>query len=263
MGQGIRASKDEHHGGTGQQPRPSPGGSQPGSQLVKYGCQRILRSQELPPEGKQDHTRKDQGSDAAERAAEPAIGVDGTEGQDQGDVPGRQGAIDQEDAPFPLVGRRFRQIQTEHPGFDQPGEMASGALPQVGNLEIVAQGIVAIQRDQRIQVHQDRGEPADENRGKRHLRHQGARVGRPPDDGRDAGEYQLNPGTGCGNPEPGAQLRKGPGVIDVAEERRLEIDQHCTDLVHFAAEILAGEAMTQLVDRDNDGAGHPQHHQIP
>ena len=82
-------------------------------------------------------------------------------------------------------------------------------------------------------------------------------------DGRDAGEYQLNPGTGCGNPEPGAQLRKGPGVIYVAEERRLEIDQHCTDLVHFAPEILAGEAMTQLVDRDNDGAGQPEHHQIP
>ena len=33
--------------------------------------------------------------------------------------------------------------------------------------------------------------------------------------------------------------------------------------MHFAAEIFAGEAMTQLVDRDNDGAGQPEHRQIP
>ena len=96
--------------------------------------------------------------------------------------------------------------------------MASGALPQVRNLEVVAQRIVAIQRDQRIQVHQDRGEPADENGGKRHLRHQGARVGRPPYDRRDASDYQLNPGTGSVT-QSRARFPGGPGVIDIAEER--------------------------------------------
>src|SRR3712207_8448525 len=64
---------------------------------------------------------------------------------------------DQEHPALPVVHRRLGEIEPQHPPLHQPAEMAQGALPEVGDLEVVAQGEVAVQRDQRVHV-------ADEDR---------------------------------------------------------------------------------------------------
>ena len=55
---------------------------------------------------------------------------------------------------------------------------------------------------------------------------------------------------------------KGPGVVHVAEEGQLEVEEHGADLVDSPAEILAGVAMGQLVHRDDHHRHGPQHHVV-
>jgi hypothetical protein len=86
-------------------------------------------------------------------------------------------------------------------------------------------------------------------------------IGDPPGDGRERGKQDLDIRTGEGHQEAFPFLGEQPGVAHIAIETRLEVHEQKSDLVDFAAEVLAGEPVGAFMhgrgrqDRDP----HPQH----
>ena len=82
-----------------------------------------------------------------------------------------------------------------------------------------------------------------------------AQVGEAPDHRADPPHDQLRISSRKGYPHPVPFRRKHPGIADIAIKSRLEINQHEADFLHLAAEMPAGQAVRELVDRD-DGENH-------
>ena len=140
--------------------------------------------------------------------------------------------------------------------------MGEGALAEVGHLEVVAQREVAVERDERVGVHQHGGDAADQHRGERHLGDRAC----PGVAAHQTIAAMLAMTSWIHEPAAVTQSRalssgKVQAVVHVAEERRLEVDQHRPDLVHLAAEVLAGVAVAQLVDHDDERPGAPEDEQ--
>ncbi len=141
--------------------------------------------------------------------------------------------------------------------------MAERPLAQVGHLQPIAHRVVAVERQQGIQVHQHGGEAPHQEHRERGIGGKGARRRDPPHDRREAGQHHLDPGARRGDPQPRLEFGKGPRVVHIAEEGEVEVEHHHPDLVHLTAEVFAGVAVGQLVHRDDDRGRRPDEDVVP
>ena len=144
-----------------------------------------------------------------------------------------------------------------HQPFDSRADIAEGPASQVRDLEIVAQKVIAIEPDQRIEVK----EGLDTGGGHHHQSHEigpRLRIGQAPGQGGQSPDKELEISSGERHPKPLGLLREQPGVAHVAVQGGLEVEEHEAELVDLAAEVLAGQAMRELVgdaDEQDDEPG--------
>src|SRR5690606_28037751 len=155
-------------------------------------------------------------------------------------------AVDGGPAPgqLALVGAAEQQ-----PGHETAG-VGDGPVAQVGDVDVAHQGDVAVQLDEGQQV-QQAGDVAAE--GEEHQGGLDAGVGeRPGGEGGGTGEEGLDGGSGEGDVDALAALRQAPGVGDVAEERRHQVEEHDPDAGRFAAVADQRGGVAEFVDRGAD-----------
>src|SRR5439155_24688437 len=116
-------------------------------------------------------------------------------------------------------------------------------------LQIVAQQILAIQLDQRVEV-ETRLDPRRAHHDQRQVVAPSLPVRHTPRQGRQCPKKELEVRSRNADPQPRRSLRKQPRVTDVAVERGLEkIDQHEADLVDATPEIGTRQTVSTLVCR--------------
>ena len=131
-----------------------------------------------------------------------------------------------------------------------------GVFSEVGNLEVIAQKVITVEFDERVEVEQR----LDAERGRYHqgeiIRERGG-VSEPPEERGQRPTENFEPRAGQRHQQPLVFLRKQPGVAVVAIHGRLEIDEQQSDFVDFATKMLAGEPVGQLVPDDDAQQGPP------
>jgi len=132
-------------------------------------------------------------------------------------------------------------------------------LPQIGDLDHVAQHEVAVEAQQRVAVEEQRRDAADQH----HVEGEGAYqpgLDIDPDDHRQRRQRQLDHDTGTANHRAAPFLGKGGGGRGVDIGYRDEDEEHHPDLVHLAAPGLGGIGVAQLVHRldQREGQRHQQ-----
>ncbi len=146
-------------------------------------------------------------------------------------------AVNEEDHPLPGsraalgLGARPEELP------DGASHVSKGPLPEVGELDDVAQQIVSVELDQGIQIekglesgggHDHRGGPVQG----------GLRIGHPPGQGGDSPEEELDEWSGEGHQDALVFFRKEPDVADVAVERGTEVHQQEAQLPDLAPNRL-------------------------
>ena len=138
--------------------------------------------------------------------------------------------------------------------------MRGGLLPQVGDFGQVGEDVVAVVAQQRIGVEDHRADRADEHHVQAEVVQQ-ARLAEPPDEGGDRGQHQLDVHAAGADGRPVPLVGQHPGVGDVAIQAGREHEDHHAHFVAFAAEVLARQAVAELVQdlghaqRDREPAG--------
>ena len=147
MGRGMIVPAHEHERGRDEQSVAQAPPRHPGPKFTPRRHTGLDCAPNRPAEQQPHAEHEQRASRQAQRAVEPAVHAAGHQQHDRGDVPGREQAIDQEDALLALVGRRHRDVEPEHPRLAPPSQVREGALAEVGHLEPVAEREVAVQRD--------------------------------------------------------------------------------------------------------------------
>ena len=153
-------------------------------------------------------------------------------------------------------------MKPREPAADAATQIAEGARSQVWDPERVAQEIVAVEPDERVEVDEesDGGSGHDDER-QRVGPH--GRACEPPSQDGQGPENQLDVGAGKRHQKPLRLLGEEPGVAHVAVEGKLEVDEEEAHLPDAAAKVLAGQAMRELVhDRDEEDGQQGQHHRL-
>ena len=140
----------------------------------------------------------------------------------------------------------LRRLHPQAPLAQLAAGDRGGLLPQVGNLGHVGKDVVAVVAQQRIGVENHRGDRADEHHVQaEHVQQAGLRE--PPEEGADRGQHQLDVHAGRPDVRPLPLVRQQPGVGHVAIQARGQHQDHDAHFVAFAAEVLAGQSVAELV----------------
>ena len=142
--------------------------------------------------------------------------------------------------------RIFRLFEAQAPLAQLAVENRARLLPQVGNLEDVAEDVVAVVPQQRVGVEHDRAHRADEHHVQADVIEQ-PRLAEPPDERADRGQHELDVHARRADRRAMPPVGQHPRVGDVAVQAGREHQQHHAHLVALAAEVLARQAVAELV----------------
>ena len=158
--------------------------------------------------------------------------------------------------------RRCRPLQAQD-ALDCVAKVSIRPPSQVRHVEQVAQQIIPVQLDQRVEV-QQRFDSRDGHDSDGPKVEPGLPIGQAPDQHRAGPEEEFKIRSGKADPKPLRLLRKQPGITHVAIKGRLEIQQQNAQFSHLAAEVFAGEPVRELVsDRNREHCGQEPDQRIP
>src|SRR2546429_9410485 len=130
--------------------------------------------------------------------------------------------------------------------FDAAADISECPAPQVRDFEVIAQQVIAIHLDHRVEIEQ-----GFDARGGHHDKCQVIdccfHVGYPPDQCCQRPEKQLEIRPCEADPESLGLLWEKPRVAHVAVQRRLQINQQEPKLVNLAAKMLARQSVSKFV----------------
>ena len=166
-------------------------------------------------------------------------------------------AVREQESPLSWRERAVGALSSAHEPLDQVAHVPEGAASQVGDLQVVAQHVIAIELDERVQVQEapQACHRRDEQGGRMNPR---SRIRGAPGEHRERPHHELHVQSRETHEQPFRAFGEEPGVVDVAVEGRVEVDQHEPQLVYRAAEMLAGHAVGGFVRRP-DQQDHEQH----
>ena len=171
--------------------------------------------------------------------------------------------------------RAVREIDPALPGADRcrllglsteareaSPDIVEGPLAQVRHAEPIAQEVVAVELQQRIEIQEDL-EPRrrQDDQGDRVREAVGCRD--PPREHGEGPQHQLQVRPGQCDDQPLRLLREEPGIAHVAVERGVEVDEEDPHVMNLAAVPLAGEPVGELVNGAHDDHEHPNHQKRP
>src|SRR6267378_2084415 len=132
--------------------------------------------------------------------------------------------------------------------FGEVPDIPKCPFAQIGELQVIAQQVVAVELDERVQI-EERLHPRQRHHQKGGVVDPRVHVRHPPRDRSEGPEDQLDAGSGDTDAEPLRLLGEEPRVADVGIERGSEVDQQESEVVHLTAEAFTGQPVRELVGR--------------
>ena len=136
-------------------------------------------------------------------------------------------------------------------------------MAKVGDLEVVGEGVVTIERDQRIHVGHEIRDAGQNHGDKGHAEAERAGLHEEPCDAGHRRDHKLDPRTREGHQQAVGPPLEEPCVIGVAIQRRQEKEEHSPHVVHFSTEVLGRQPVTEFVDDDDRKDHHVGQDVIP
>src|SRR5208282_662451 len=160
---------------------------------------------------------------------------------------GDEGVAHEQPAP-PRTEIGNLDTQLEYVAFHPAGEIFGGTFLDGGDANELAKKVVAIEFDERVEIHQDHCNAGDEHDFIGKVVNRTSRWRAPPDDAGDGAKHKLSPDSSDDGSDARPLASVDVNFANIAKEGGRKIHQHETHLMDGAAEVLAGEAMGAFVE---------------